>query len=201
MLIVPDSYITYTMEATDSSIPDGYMINYHTMQSDRTYDSSTLFYLKTNSLREQDRGKEFKARVNLWLAEKVQAVRANYPDLQIIITTTPGHSQISTSETFLVEVITEFLASNPTLNVIAQSLLRRHITVQMRSHDEQLHRDSIEVICPPEVTMSELNRGKIVFVLDDIYTSGATLRACADKVRETGATLVLTLAIGKTVSN
>ena len=50
-----------------------------------------------------------------------------------------------------------------------------------------------------EDNISRLNEGKVVIILDDVWTSGCTLRVCEEKVWTTGPEDVHLLAIGKTV--
>ena len=80
---------------------------------------------------------------------------------------------------------------------IIPTLLQRHTQVQKQAtssgmRDINTHLNSIKVV--GEVA------GKVVCILDDVWTSGCTLRACHQLVTEQGAKKVYLLAIGKTVS-
>jgi len=50
------------------------------------------------------------------------------------------------------------------------------------------------------VTDPKLIEGKIVCIIDDIWTTGCTLCACARKMEEAGASDIKLVAVGKTVS-
>jgi competence protein ComFC len=52
-------------------------------------------------------------------------------------------------------------------------------------------RDAFEVVCPDSV------RGRAVWLLDDVFTTGSTLDACARALKEAGASLVVALAVAR----
>jgi competence protein ComFC len=52
-------------------------------------------------------------------------------------------------------------------------------------------RDAFEVVCPDVV------RGRTVWLLDDVFTTGSTLDACARALKEAGASLVVALAVAR----
>jgi len=52
-------------------------------------------------------------------------------------------------------------------------------------------RDAFEVACPDSV------RGRAVWLLDDVFTTGSTLDACARALKEGGASLVVALAVAR----
>ena len=56
-----------------------------------------------------------------------------------------------------------------------------------------IHKDTIKVSTPSIV------EGKEVFIFDDVWTSGATLRACQEVVTTAGAESVKLFVVGKTV--
>jgi competence protein ComFC len=52
-------------------------------------------------------------------------------------------------------------------------------------------RDAFEVVCPDSV------RGRAVWLLDDVFTTGSTLDACARALKEAGASRVVALAVAR----
>ena len=58
--------------------------------------------------------------------------------------------------------------------------------------DQTLHEQTIEVRNPATV------RNKIVYIFDDVWTTGATLLACAEVFKSAGAIEVKLYAVGKT---
>ena len=52
-------------------------------------------------------------------------------------------------------------------------------------------RDAFEVVCPDVV------RGRAVWLLDDVFTTGSTLDACARALKEAGASRVIALAVAR----
>jgi len=52
-------------------------------------------------------------------------------------------------------------------------------------------RDAFEVAHPSSV------RGRAVWLLDDVFTTGSTLDACARALKEAGASLVVALAVAR----
>lgn len=52
-------------------------------------------------------------------------------------------------------------------------------------------RDAFEVVCPDSV------RGRAVWLLDDVFTTGSTLDACARALKGAGASLVVALAVAR----
>ena len=78
------------------------------------------------------------------------------------------------------------------LNLLdGRSLLERFKDVVLRDRFKRDHKQSIKVTEPERV------KGKAVCVVDDIWTSGATLRACRDLLLEAGAEQVKLYAIAK----
>ena len=75
--------------------------------------------------------------------------------------------------------------------------LRRTKTVQKSTdggiRTESTHFNSIEV------DDSEFVENKTVIIIDDVWTSGSTLRACASLVEDAGASGTKMIAVGKTV--
>ncbi|MCS7300458.1 MAG: ComF family protein [Fimbriimonadales bacterium] len=51
--------------------------------------------------------------------------------------------------------------------------------------------NAFEVVCPDAV------RGRVVWLLDDVFTTGGTLNACADALRQAGAALIVALAVAR----
>jgi predicted amidophosphoribosyltransferase len=73
-----------------------------------------------------------------------------------------------------------------------KSITPQHRTPGLRS--EQIHLDTIKVYNPEAVA------GRNVVVLDDIVTSGASLRAVSQLLRAAGATMVVCIALGRTLT-
>ena len=60
--------------------------------------------------------------------------------------------------------------------------------------DQSLHEETIQVTDPSKV------KGKVVYIIDDVWTTGSTLRACASLMHKAGASDVKLPVFGKTVS-
>jgi len=74
--------------------------------------------------------------------------------------------------------------------------LRRHMTIDKLARGgarfEQVHLDSIRVTAPRMV------RGATVLLLDDVASTGNSIRACRRLLREAGADRVAAIALGQT---
>ena len=173
-----------------------YMITYHPFHNGQNplhfqgSDSQTLSYLKQDTLYDSDRKEEFEYRISEWL-EGILLQEPNQGNVAIAIV--PGHSPES-SHNFL-HVIVDVITSETT---ITKTLLQRTKKVPKATSTgircQALHEQTIAVSDPESVV------DKVVYVIDDIETSGATLRACRKLMMDAGAAQVKLLAVGKTDS-
>ena len=156
-------------------------------------DSKTIRYLKKAAANvgcHQVRKHEFIGRVQTWLEESIEDIKTKHPDQEIIFGFAPGHLSSSPNGFMITDLHID------TLCTVRPKLLERVADVPKQATGGERnidnHLKSIEV--------KEDLSGKIVCIMDDIWTSGCTLNACTELVREKGAKQVYTLTIGKTDS-
>jgi hypothetical protein len=183
--------------------PDSYMMNFYPMHHQpgvpEDYDSSTLRYMKMKTVGDPSRQKEFETRVKEWLKLYITNI---LPGETVVLAVAPGHLADDNSS-FMYNLAGEFRSENSQLCIEdGRSLLMRYKTIEKQSgaganRSETTHRDSICI----SLTSPLINQlpGKVVVILDDVWTSGCTLRVCEEKMRTTGPKDVRLLAIGKTV--
>lgn len=178
---------------------DNYMINFEPYRGGTNpkhdYDSQTLVYLKGDTLYSQYRRDDFCGRIKQWLSEYLQSVIKEVGNASsIVLLTVPGHEKDSQPKEFMCGAICDVLQNFADVKI---GHLRRKETVQKSTEGglryESTHRNSIEVVD------SELVKGKTVIIIDDVWTSGSTLRACAFLVKNAGASDTKMIAVGKTV--
>ena len=153
-------------------------------------DSQTLSYLKQDTLYDSDRKEEFEYRISEWL-EGILLREQNQGNVAIAIV--PGHSPES-APNFLHAIVDGIISET----TITKTLLHRISKVPKATSTgircQALHEQTIAITDPESVA------DKVVYVIDDIETSGATLRACRKLMMDAGAAQVKLLAVGKTDS-
>ena len=170
---------------------EDYFIEYHPYKDGNNpnhypgSDSQSLVYLKMGY--ESDNIEDLQQRIKDWL----KGILGNK---DIVIAIAPGHSPQS-SPNFLHAIVGSLIHGNVK---DGRDLLIRKIAVpksaQGGPRDQDLHEDTIEVTNPSKV------KDKVVYIIDDIWTTGSTLQACANLMRKAGASDVKVFAVGKTVS-
>ena len=188
--------------------PDDYMINFYPMDyesGENDYNSSTLRYMKMGQVYDPSRRSDFEAQVKQWLKRYIKKRLSNET---VVLAVVPGHKEYDNSS-FMYDLIRELISENRKLGIEdGCSLLVRYKTIEKQANaganrSESTHRTSICINTDEEdeeeEDISQLNEGKVVIILDDVWTSGCTLRVCEEKVHTTGPKDVHLLAIGKTV--
>ena len=170
---------------------EDYFIEYHPYNGGNNpnhypgSDSQSLVYLKMGY--ENANIEDLRQRIQEWL-------KGILDNKDIVIAIAPGHSPQS-SPNFLHEIAGSLIRGNIK---DGRDLLIRRIAVpkaaQGGPRDQDLHENTIEVTDPSKVKV------KVVYIIDDIWTSGSTLQACASLIRKAGASDVKLFAVGKTVS-
>lgn len=175
---------------------NSYMMPYHPYRGganrDHDRNSQTLVYLKANRLFEEQRKEEFQRMIVHWLRYGVGLEQA----MDIVIAIAPGHEENSDGgQNLLYDCFNGFLGHGRRV-ADGRRILRRTATVPKAAtggpRDQALHEQTIEVRNPATV------RNKIVYIFDDVWTTGATLLACAEVVKSAGAIEVNLYAVGKT---
>ncbi len=178
--------------------PDGYMFDYEPFRDgnnpNHTGDSQTLVYMKGGTVYDQARKEDFIKRVVAWL--KAQCIGNN-----VVMAIAPGHEATKDPSGFMHEIVGIVIANNPTITD-GRQLLVRNETVLKQSRtsgvrDESTHRGTISI--NPRFTVQDLNKDKTVIILDDVWTSGSTLRVCKEVMLTTNPEQVKLYVIGKTV--
>ena len=173
--------------------PYSYMVDYYPYYDGHgqyNLDSETIRYLKGNGVYDAVRRNEFLGRVREWLRESINAIRQNHPETQIVIGIAPGHAPGNHG---FMEHQLNIEALDVTFN---PALLQRHTPIPRQADNNaprniQTHLDSINVI--GDVV------GRVVCILDDVWTTGSTLSACRQLVEARDPVEVYLLAIGRTV--
>ena len=192
-----------------------YPMDYETGEND--YDSSTLRYMKIGEVYSPFRRSDFELRVKQWLKKYI---KKHLSGETVVLAVAPGHKKYDNSS-FMYDLVGEFISENHKLHIEdGRSLLVRYRTIEKQATAGANRRESTDrkSICinteeedddseededseeeEEEDSISQLNEGKVVVILDDVWTSGCTLRVCEEKVWTTGPEDVRLLAIGKTV--
>ena len=180
--------------------PDSCYMPYYPVRDPRRAgltDSSLLYYIKTGTL-DIDKPHVVAAADKLmqsviqWMKRYIQ----NHCQGNVVITTVP-RSTAGELHGFLVELCQNVINGLP--NATYHPLLERKQT-GLASHqggerNQSTHQLSIQVNLPDQGV-----QGAVVLVLDDIWTSGSTMRACKENLKQklgVGADIRL-LAIGRT---
>ena len=180
--------------------PDYFMIDYISRKSGlEDKDSQTIRFFKHEDVYDQGRKNEFIGRVQTWLKKCIKDIKAKHPDKEIIFGFAPGHSPSSSDSFTITKLDVSSLCSDRQFSV-RPKLLERFVEAPKQATTEgkrniETHLKSIRV-----TDSEDLSGGKIVCIMDDIWTSGCTLNACTELVKQKGAEQVYTLTIGKTVS-
>ncbi|MCG8626821.1 MAG: phosphoribosyltransferase, partial [Proteobacteria bacterium] len=161
-------------------------------------------YMKTGQVYNQSRRLEFETRVKEQLKSYITS---SLPGETVVLAVAPGHEAYNYSS-FMYNLVGQFILENcQQLNLEdGRNLLERSKTIEKQAtagayRNESTHRESISLNlhCPPPPPPRLPNEGKVVVILDDVWTSGCTLRVCEEKVRTTSPKDVRLVAIGKTV--
>ncbi len=152
-------------------------------------DSKTLFYLKQGWNID---GQNFKTRIAEW----ANGILPQNGD-NAVVGFAPGHATDS-KPSWVYGVLSDPGSQFTRKPLLKKCMLIRTETVPKsattNTRDQQLHKDTISIPNPDDI------RGKTVYIIDDVWTSGATLRACGELAIEAGATEVVLAAVGKTVN-
>lgn len=181
---------------------DFYMMEYHPYRGGtnplHTYgsDSQTLVYIKAGYAIDLQRKTNFCKRVEEWLKKEVEKLIYMTPGVEVVIAIAPGHMQCDFPSGFMHDIVGSLLASNTSLEDGRQQLIRTK-TVNKQAQTPgfrgvDTHEGTIEV-------RNHSNMGKIVIILDDVWTSGSTLCVCKEVMLTTNPSEVKLCVIGKTV--
>ena len=172
-----------------------------TCSQEEKFNSDTLRYMKQDSVFDQSRKSAFEQKVKNWLKEYIIT---NCSEEDVVIAIAPGHEAYNESS-FMYKIVRQFISEYSDIAIEdGSALLVRYKSIEKQAtskgiRSESTHRESIRIKDSDKKDVSLLNEGKIVIILDDIWTSGCTLRVCEEKMRTTGPKDVKLLAIGKTV--
>ena len=179
------------------SEPDSNMMVYFPKSDRFDKDSQTLVFMKGGRVDDKSRKLDFEQRVKGWLKTYLTQ---NHKEDSVLICLAPGH-KAGDNSSFMHALVQQFIAEHTDLGVEdGTDVLVRHKTVQKQTEakskrSETTHRESIKI---KEGSVSKINHSKVVIILDDVWTTGCTLRVCGEKIRATGPKDVKLLAIGKT---
>lgn len=170
---------------------DSYMMEYHPFRHGENpnhtpgSDSQTLSYAK-QGLRDPQRKKAFYDKVKDWLKGEIKEIAG-----PVVLAVAPGHAKSANPTGFVHEIVGDLKVEKMQL-IRTKTVPKQAQTPGIRS--EEVHRGTIDV------SDTVQNDGKTVIILDDVWTSGNTLRVCRQVVLEkTNPKAVKLFAIGKTV--
>lgn len=155
-------------------------------------DSQTLNYWKSGKIYNRERKTEFCERICTWLKNEVESL--NGP---VVIAIAPGHDANPNPTGFMHEIVGSLLANLSSVFdgrcqlIRTKTVPKQSITPGVRY--AETHRGTIGLGGPTN------NTGKVVVILDDIWTSGNTLRVCEEVMSTTNPVGIKLFAIGKTV--
>lgn len=184
--------------AVFQDFPDLYLIDYHPYRGgtnpNHQGDSQTLVYMKSGYNIAEDRKANFLLNISTWLKGGVKSLIDQ--NKIVVIAIAPGHGM--NSPTGFMHGIVQALAQQYPGNIIdgghqlirTMDVLKSATTPGLRSVER--HRGTIGINAD--------NTGKVVIILDDIWTSGSTLNACKEVMSTTGPVDIRLFAIGKTAS-
>lgn len=94
------------------------------------------------------------------------------------------------------EVLAEIIAKNSNLKLDKQSLIRKvHTPIHRAGMDRKARELTVKNAF--EVKRKNLIKGKNILLIDDVFTSGATVSSCAKELKKKGANKVYILTVAR----
>jgi len=157
-------------------------------------DTETIIYLKMGTVYNPQRKFIFLIRVFYWVKNCIEGIKSMHPTNEIVLGIAPGHAPSSVS--FMTGADLNLMKLQGNGITVTPNMLQRYKKVEKQATSKKrrypvTHLNSIKVL--GDVA------GKVVCILDDVWTSGSTLSACCQLVAEQGALKVYPLSIGETV--
>lgn len=178
--------------------PDAFMMDYHPYYKGKnpkhTFKtrSKTLSYAKQQILNSRKK-QVFLTIISKWIVKEFKKMKKD----SIVIAIVPGHKKSDNPSGFVHEVVDlqEKTSHDKILLIRTKTVSKSSQTPGPRSKAK--HEGTIEVKAG-----SPGCAGRVVVILDDIWTSGSTLNVCEDVIRDKypRAKDVKLFAFGKTVS-
>ena len=179
--------------------PNHFMIPYHPYHGGlgiRDKDSQTIVFIKKRDIHPL-RKQNFITRIEDWLRGCIDDIKATHPREKVVLGFVPGHLP-STHEKFHAGFLTEMDINdlcNDHFTIDNNMLVRTTATEsQAAAGGERSIQKHLETI-----TVAGDVQGKIVCIMDDVWTTGSTMNACSQLVTEAGAKQVYTIVVARTV--
>ena len=178
---------------------DAYWSDYEPYRKDprnpkHSQEDADLLYLTKSKLFSEEKKTSMCKKINDWLKDKVKAPKEDSP---IVIAVAPGHKEDSNPDGFMHGIARTLLDSLVDLEDGTQQLIRtKTIEKQATSggvRSMETHNGTIGTKGNPN------NKGKVVIILDDFWTSGCTLNSCKKVMETTNPKAVKLIVLGKTV--
>lgn len=190
----------YQMMARFQDSPDSFMIDYHPYRGGQNRyhqgDSKTLVFMKGGSLYDKNREAAFLRRIIDWLKREVEpSIDQNK---RVVIAIAPGHKSDSNPTGFMHDIVKKLAQEYPVIDggqqlIRVMDVAKSATTAGLRSMERHSGTIGINGNDPD-------NKGKVVVILDDVWTSGSTLNACREVMLTTKPEEIRLFAIGKTAS-
>ena len=129
-----------------------------------------------------------------FVADKYDSIRAKH-NFDLVIPVPISEARLKSRKFNQSEVLCSQISDRDKVNnsILIRTKDTPHQTGLSRSNREENLKNSFEVVD------KKLVKGKTVLVVDDIYTTGATLNACAKVLRDAGAKEIFTITLARAI--
>jgi ComF family protein len=136
----------------------------------------------------------------LWLGNRIAEIDLPLPDLYIPVPLHPRRLRFRgfNQSALLADTLSDTLTPGSALPVLENCLLRTRSTKpQMKTRSREERRGNLKNAFALATGSGESIRGKTVWLIDDVATTGTTLEECARVLKEAGAKSVFGIVLAR----
>lgn len=123
---------------------------------------------------------------------------ASFPNIEVLIPVPLSKKRRIERGFNQAEILGKFLAEKTKIKLDDKTLVRSiHTPIHRAGMDRKARENTVKKAF--EVTRPKLIEGKNILLIDDVFTSGATVSACAEILKKNGAAGVFVLTIARAV--